>query len=156
MKGGKPKQVVLLLIVVLVWGGVLYQFIDLSSGSEDDVTSIKLHAPDLQVSDNKPYHFFLNYPDPFLKGSISSQERSFVSREEKERVPHDHYRFPKIIFQGVVHGRKPTGILSIDGKIHMINVGSEIGDLKVLGIDNNQIKMLYQQLDSVTLIGRRP
>ncbi len=117
-------------------------------------------VPIKEATSSQPEVVFVlkeKYRDPFLdhfgtstntssnqkSGSISRQIGSLVKKEAEEVVLHEfryHGAVSKVNSQKAI-----TGILSIDGQMHMLSLGLTSSDVEVLEISMTHIKFKFDQ-----------
>lgn len=126
------KSIFLLLpLVLIVWGGVLYQFFSFSNTDEiSENVSTELTIKPFKIKEKKPFLINVNYRDPFL-GKINTTERVIkpnnnITKNQKNSIPVEEIVWPSILYKGMVwdtNDKKKLFIVIISGHDFLMKKG---------------------------------
>ncbi len=128
----KKNIKILLPIVLVIWGILLYQFIDIIN--PDAVVPAQLSKSPFITPTIKKKDTFSLIPlksDPFL-GTIYNKDRVVTKRASK---PKSETPWPTIGFFGIVADKKAASsvyIVSVNGKQYLLKKGDTIQKIKVV------------------------
>lgn len=143
----KKNIYILLPIVLLVWGGVLYQFFSFSS-SEDvpPVISNGISLKPIKISKRDSFAINTNYRDPFL-GKMYSPEKQ--KSPKKKAVPKkvEPLVWPAIQYKGIVSDTKEKSrifMLVINKKTYLMKKGQTENEIYLKEGDRESVYVKYK------------
>lgn len=138
-------------VVLLIWGGVLYQFFSFSSA--DGVlenTSIDLNIKPFKLKERNNFLINVNYRDPFLGKMYATQEvaktKSVAKINEKSK-PEEAIVWPSIIYKGMISDtkeKKKLFILIISGRDFFMKKGDVENGILLKDGDKESVYIKYK------------
>lgn len=139
MKSSKSKTIILLILLVFIWGTIIYKV--LKQTSDNRIYRIKKAEYKLDTCRNiskRDYKLFLNYDDPFL--GKESKERKKKVETQKRNIP----RLPYMIYKGCIYkASRSMGLLKYNNELLFVNKGQKISDIRILNIYKDSLKIKY-------------
>ena len=91
-----------------------------------------------------------DYRDPFLgtKRRVTGQKTNYKSRTSNNTVASKGKNWPAIAYNGMIknnNSNKRVGIVKIDGKEYLVKSGDVLGEVKVIKITKQEIKVRFQR-----------
>lgn len=151
--GGKAKQWLLAVMVIIIWGVVIYRFFSFREEDSEQINPITLKSKLVNSEEILTYRFHLDYPDPFLKDlqsvSISDVENQPVTnpsvRSERTRRV-----IPSVLFKGSVRkGASLAALLTIEQQPFIVQTGDTCLQFVTEMIEVNHVQLRYLPFDSV-------
>ncbi|MEE9363944.1 MAG: hypothetical protein V3U92_15190 [Cellulophaga sp.] len=148
----KKINKVLIVVVILIWGIVLYKFVSpYFKQTANNVLTAELLTKELKVIAKKKDTVALNLidRDPFLGKPFYKKKR--VGREKIAKktsvikVTPKIIEWPKITYLGFVKSKKNArrlGLVRVDGKLYRVNKKEVIQGVMVLDIYNEYILLV--------------
>lgn len=146
----KKLTYTLLLLVLCVWGIIIFQIIDRKPASLPDV-SIQKNSGKSFTSEIMDYKYDNAIVDPFFRnvirtnGEVQKKSTSRINKPEIEpKIPVAEVEFPRIEFSGLINNpsnNKKIAIISIDDVKHVLREGSTIGDYVFDNFQKDSIKV---------------
>ena len=161
MKKNKNVQYVLIGLVVLIWGTIAWQFLEMKNGNGSDF-SVGDYNPSLVKVEKLVQDSFslnLNYNDPFsakkvfVKNSISSTTPTPVRRtapELKNKKKVKKLPLPKVTYNGFAtnkNNRITKVQLRIEDKLHTLKVHDQVDKLRLKQVFRDSIILEWQGKD---------
>jgi hypothetical protein len=148
----KKNIYILLPVVLLVWGGVLYQVFSFSKTDEIlENTSIDLNIKPFKLKERTPFAINVNYRDPFLGKRYVTQEavpsKKKTTKIKKESKLEEVIIWPSIIYKGIVSDTKDKikiYMLYINGKMYLMKKGETENEVFLKGGDKESIYVKYK------------
>ncbi|MFE3872719.1 hypothetical protein ACFX5F_15970 [Flavobacterium sp. ZS1P70] len=141
----------LLPIVLLIWGGVLYQFSSFSNTDDATLnTSTDFNIKPFKLKERKLFSVNVNYRDPFLGKMYASQQASktkSTSKIRKEPKPEETIVWPVILYKGIVSDTKDKikiYMLIIDGKTCLMKKGQIENEVFLKDGDKESVYVKYK------------
>lgn len=140
---------VLLLVVVGVWIKVILSF--LGNQSAPARTEIRSDSPvRIELCDTlEQYHLAHEYPDPFLRKTLSQRQSQTPARRAEVQIESEHAQAPSIQLLGVITNNA-TGIrqaiLNYNGMEVLVSKGFENDEVRILKIESDQVKIHLKQV----------
>lgn len=142
------------LLVVMVWGIIIYRVFDASSGSDDDTVQPVSSTPhkepynDFAITKDTT-HLLLNYRDPFglikQKDTVPlSVQRSF--HKNIPLIPKPAFNWGFIRYSGYIRNpvsKKLITLISINGKNEMLSEGESKDQVKLIKNLRDSIKISF-------------
>ena len=143
----KKKTYILLVVVLIIWALVIYQFFSLRQPQTAAIAStISYELKPLQIKQRDTFSIKANYRDPFLGGLYNPQtEKSAVNRHPKKVKP--AVLWPEIIYKGIVSDskdRKKVFMVLINGTPHFMKEKDIQIGVKLTSGNRKFIKVAYQ------------
>lgn len=135
----------LLPIVLIIWGGVIYQFFSIASPAETQKETITgFSIKPLDIKERKNITIDVNYRDPFLGKMYVEQKKTIVTPKKTPKIV-EVVNWPTITYKGLISDSKKKN------KIFLMIIGGETfymkkGDLK------NEVLLKDGNNESVTII----
>lgn len=146
----KKLTYVLLVLVLCVWGIIIFQIIDRKSTSLPEV-STKKNSGKSFTSEIIDYKYDNSIEDPFFRNvvkTIGGGKKQSVPRIDKaENEPQNsttEVEFPRIEFSGLINNasnNKKIAIVSIDDVKHVLREGSTVDGLVFDNFQKDSIKV---------------
>lgn len=149
----KKVNIVLIVVIVVVYGGIAYKYFRNATPQEQMITATptgnELLIPENIREQEKVFILNLSNRDPFLdkKHTIRSNTRSIPSIPTKtkklktRKMPID-MNWPTITYLGFSKSNnqtKRTAVLRIDGKLYRKREGGMIDKMKIIKIANDSV-----------------
>lgn len=138
-------------VVVLIWGGVLYQFFSFSSADEVlENNSMDLNIKPFKLKERNTFLINVNYRDPFLGKMYAAQEvakTKSVAKISKESKPEEAIVWPSIIYKGIVSDTKEKNklfILIISGHDFFMKKGDVENGILLKDGDKESVYVKYK------------
>lgn len=159
----KTITYVLLLLVLIIWGTIVYKVFFYSEPTEELYNIDNLNTTKTITDIPDTFSLSLNYVDPFLKESRQStyikKENNIISKskEKKNYHPSSTNRntesnhsigivWPKIKYEGMIkNNTNVTAIVSINGSSYFLKNGEIVHDILIQSITNDSIIVSYQK-----------
>lgn len=159
MKKNKNVQYVLIGLVVLIWGTIAWQFVQMKNGNGNDF-SIGEYNPSIVKSEKLVQDSFslnLDYNDPFsvkkvfVKNRIPSASKTrrtapeLKNKKKVKRLP-----LPKVTYNGFAtnkNNRITKVQLRIDEKLHTLKVHDQVDKLRLKQVFRDSIIVEWQGKD---------
>ncbi len=146
----KKSVYVLLPLVIIVWGVVIYKFLNIKGGSDDDsIGNIAAITKKLPKKINKDYGLLLDYADPFLSSldvykssyynNVKGKNKSKKSGVNKKR---GHQPDVKVSFLGILINEsknKKVGLLEIDAQRYLLSDGDIKNNVEVIKLGTDSV-----------------
>lgn len=138
---------VLGLAVLLIWSLVAYRFFDLKN--PDITPSQQTQLSPIHKASIKsvtPFEYHLNYSEPFAINQIKAPDKALKTNKplKKKRIP-KKIVWPEITFIGIMSstkvGEKDSYFVDIDQKTETLINQDSIGDLKIVFLTPDSIKL---------------
>jgi hypothetical protein len=148
----KKSIYILLPVVLLVWGGVLYQFFSFTTVDEVlENSSIDLNIKPFKLKERSTFLIKVNYRDPFLGKIYAPQEVSNMkknaSKTSKKPKIEEVIVWPAILYKGIVSDTKDKikiYMLYINGKMYLMKKGETENEVFLKGGDKESIYVKYK------------
>lgn len=139
-------------IVLLVWGGVLYQLFSFSNTDEIlENTSTELNIKPFKLKERSPISINVNYRDPFLGKMYVTQEtvvsKKNTPKRRKESKSEEVIVWPSILYKGIVSDTKDKikiYMLVIDGKTCLMKKGEAENEILLKDGDKESVYVKYK------------
>ncbi|MCF6133372.1 hypothetical protein [Flavobacterium wongokense] len=156
----KKLNIVLLLLVLCLWGAVIYKYVNQYFSKNEPVSYVNTANYSTKTEIVKKDTFELNRiaRDPFLGGYASvvksnnsnSVRRVFPRREvKKEPLKVNISRFPNVQYFGFIKAIDKTSqemiLLGVDGKFLRLHLNQDSDGLKVTALNKDSIKVNYNK-----------
>lgn len=150
----KRKTYILLIVVLIIWGILIYKFfsftsaqkISVSSGSDLDLVTVSVKPKDTFSIDVK-------YRDPFL-GKMYNAHRS-PKPTKSIYIPKEPVVWPSIVYKGLVSDNREKNkvfMLNINGQTFFMNEKSVEQEVKLLSGNRSSITVYYKgEKNTITL-----
>jgi hypothetical protein len=145
----KKSIYILLPVVLLVWGGVLYQFFSFTTGDEVlENTSTDLNIKPFKLKERNAFSINVNYRDPFL-GKMYQEVHKVknISKIRKESKLEEVIVWPSIIYKGIVSDTKEKNrlfILKIAGHDFFMKKGDVENGILLKDGDKESVYVKYK------------
>lgn len=157
----KKNIYILLPIVLLVWGGVLYQVFSFSSTDKiSPVEKNEFIIKPLKIKERQTFAINVNYRDPFLgkmyapkKDSAAHVKSTKVNRQPK---PQETLVWPSVLYKGMISDikeKKKVFILIIDGKNHYMKIGDTQNEIFLKDGDKESVYIKYKGNLNLIMLG---
>jgi hypothetical protein len=119
----------LLFIVLLIWGGVIYQFFSFASTpKEEKVIQSPISLNPLTFKERDTFSINVNYRDPFL-GKMYKPQTKVYKKAKVKTVPkvQEPIVWPTILYKGIVSDTKEKNkifMLIINGQTFLMKKGT--------------------------------
>ena len=156
MKKNKKSIYILLPVVLLIWGGVLYQLFSFVKPVEEhnNIANEFIVSP-LKIKERQTFAINVNYRDPFLgkiyrpNNGISPKKNTKKILKKEEVIP-----LPNIIYKGIISDSKQKNsiyMLIIDGNNFYMKKGEIKNELLLKSGDKESIIVVYKGKHNITL-----
>jgi len=145
----KILKVGLAIALIVIWGTIISRIIN--GNSDEDGIIIASKSEILTSEKNiKPFQLLVNYSDPFLSNYLVKEavdnmvDSSLLVLPEVEQKPKKYVRFPLVEYQGMSKNNQryqSVALVKIDRKTHLVEVGTLVGEIKVIEIYKDSIKV---------------
>ncbi len=160
MKNKRLNQV-LIPLVLIIWVLVAMRFLGGCEGPKQLTgPAVGFDLSDLSTGDTLvPFSLLPPYRDPFL------DQLPALSKPQREEQPslqigsvvpkREPKKLPKLDFLGGVQkkGEAVRGLLNIDGVIHSIHQGDKVGEIEVLSLSLDEVRL--QVMDTTMALGKK-
>lgn len=156
----KKNIYILLPIVLLVWGGVLYQVFSFTA--EEEIKTVANHEftiKPLKIKKRKTFRINVNYRDPFL-GKMYAPEKTLKkipsSKANKKPKPQETLVWPTIQYKGIISDikdKKKVFILIIDGKNYYMKTGDTQNEVFLKEGDKESVYVKYKGNLNLIMLG---
>lgn len=151
---------ILLLVVLLIWGIVIYRIIaGTSSADDEDIDNFLPPAPAAEAPQKEAYSLIASYPDPFLKRQVASYNSwNYQQDNKQEAKPHPKpqpkapivpkvIEWPAVQYFGVVSSTKGErlAMLNIGGKKNIVKANDKIDAVLVRAIYPDSVQLEFQK-----------
>jgi hypothetical protein len=148
----KKNIYILLPIVLLVWGGVLYQFFSFTTADEGlENTPMVLNIKPFKLKEINAFSINVNYRDPFLGKTdapqATSDAKKSASKTIKKTKIEEVIAWPSILYKGIVSDTKDKiriYMLIIGGKTCLMKKGETENEVFLKDGDNESIYVKYK------------
>lgn len=142
---------ILLPVVLLIWGGVLYQFFSFSGIDEDTISAPHdFQIKPLQLKERDTFSINIKYRDPFL-GKIYASEQAPKANDKakmrKKPKPEEAIVWPTILYKGIVSDTKDKTtiyMLIIAGKTCLMKKGATESEVFLKDGDKESVYVKYK------------
>ncbi|GGF10418.1 hypothetical protein [Flavobacterium limi] len=156
----KKNIYILLPIVLLVWGGVLYQLFSFTSEDEVNVVENREFAiKPLKIKERQTFAINVNYRDPFL-GKMYAPEKAVKktqsSKANKKPKPEETIVWPTILYKGMISDskdKKKVFILIIDGKNYYMKTGDTQNEVFLKDGNKESVYVKYKGNLNLIMLG---
>lgn len=142
----KKKTYILLVIVLIIWGLLIYKFFSFAS---KDVTSenleIALSVKALAITKRDTFSIDVNYRDPFL-GKMYMADKSAVSLKRKVKIK-EPVVWPSVVYKGVVSDtkdKKKVFMIIISGHTYLMKEKETEQEVTLKKGDRESIDIKYK------------
>ena len=160
MKNNKKVTYFLLLLVVGLWGGIVYKVFTSVSTNEEVVIEDTYIIPRLEIENEESFVVLGGYIDPFLKKSFKRrQQPSSISASSTPRPkppkpspptpPPVPIQWPQLDYHGTFNNGK-TGMLDINNKPHVVHTNQQYDGITILSITKDYIQVSYKDSTKVS------
>jgi hypothetical protein len=148
----KNKKMIYLLglVVVIVWGIIIYRIIEAAVGSDDTVlpnsTKVVKELYNDYTTTKDTSHLLLNYRDPFGLKKQADTTQYIAKRSHRAQVFKPVINWSFIKYSGYIRNpgtKKIIAILSINGKNVMLTEGETSGNVKLLKNMRDSVKINF-------------
>lgn len=154
MKSNRTKYLMLLL-VVSIWGLVVYRFLTYrTDGALSDQVTTNQNF-DISQKSGDTFTLALNYADPFYshtpeRSTAGDNPQTAEKPAEKARVviepPKPRIVWPAVLYKGVVLNEKHNSnsvIIIINGSTQILKKGDEVQGVRVISIGKDSIALRF-------------
>ncbi|WP_075343325.1 hypothetical protein [Tenacibaculum agarivorans] len=145
----QQKTYILLVVVILIWSVVGFQFFGYLNAHTEDIPEINYKKFTPKATQKKErYKVAEHTRDPFLdKYKSVAKKKTTSNRKKVSTIP-----FPNTSYQGIVMNKNSKSfIVTINGNQHIMKTGSVINGVKLVSGNSNTIRLRYQgQTKTVT------
>lgn len=142
----KRKTYILLIIVLTIWGLLIYKFFSFTSEDPSGVsTETELPLKALAVRKRDTFQIDVNYRDPFLgKMYMPEKASASVKRKVKKKEP---VEWPAVIYKGIVSDtkdKKKVFMVIIGGRTYMMKEKETEGEITLKRGNRESIEVKYK------------
>ncbi|RTY77501.1 hypothetical protein EKL97_15265 [Flavobacterium sp. LS1P28] len=141
----------LLPIVLLIWGGVLYQFSSFSNTDDSTLNAVpNFNIKPFKLKERKIFSVTVNYRDPFLGKMYAPQQASLTKSTSKiEKAPKEEEPivWPTILYKGIVSdtkGKNRIFMLVITGHSFFMKKGDTQNEIYLKDGDKESVFVKYK------------
>lgn len=141
----------LLAIVLLIWGGVLYQFSSFSNTDDAMLnTATDFNIKPFKLKERKTFSVNVNYRDPFLGKMYAPQQASktkSTSKIKKAPQVQEPIVWPTILYKGIVSDTKEKNrifMLVIAGQSFFMKKGDTENEIYLKDGDKESVFVKYK------------
>ena len=142
----KRKTYILLIVVLAIWGILIYKFFSFTSPQDNSVPS----GPDITLTpfSAKPKDTFsidVKYRDPFL-GKMYNPNHP-ANTKKKVYIPKEPVVWPTIIYKGIVSDNRDKNkvfMLNINGQTFFMNEKSVEQEVTLLSGNRNSVTVFFK------------
>lgn len=141
------------LLVLIVWGIVIYRIFDTVAGSEDDFTPVQNVKEEKNSNDYSvpadTTHLLLNYRDPFR---LTRQPDTAVKRiaqpgTARPSIPKPAFSWNFVKYSGYTRSagsKKLLAVMSINGQSAILQEGETVADVKLIKNYQDSVKVTFK------------
>lgn len=158
----KKNTYILLLLVLFIWGAVMYQFFSFSNANEENlIVSKEFNLKPIEIKTRDTFSINANYRDPFLgktfedKNSSTTSTKKAIKKKPKEPKVEEVFVWPKILYKGIVSDTKDKNkvfMLIIEGQTFLMKIGSTEKEVFLKEGDRESIYIKYKGRLNLILI----
>ena len=157
----KKNIYILLLIVLFIWGCVLYQIFSFTN--TDKINSAEKNEfaiTPLKIKERKTFSINVNYRDPFLgkmytlNKNLKTKPKSYNKNPEPK--PMETLVWPTVLYKGIISDskdKKKIFILIIDGKNHYMKIGDIQNEIFLKEGNKESIYIKYKGNLNLIMLG---
>ena len=143
----KNRNIILGAVVIAVWGLIAFKIVSYFKSS----SVVELPATNVFKSAGikvKRERFALDasYRDPFLNEIKVKTSKSDPYRQIEQVSTKKQVKWPDIRFNGIIESSakdKKVGILQIDKRVYLVNVGDSAAKVAVIGMFKDSLRLKY-------------
>lgn len=144
----KTKTYLLLIVVVIIWGILIFKVVDALKGSNDDIISSNFKPEPFNFNYQKKKDTFTliaNYRDPFL-GDVSEKE----NRQRRSKTPiktkQPEEPLPLITYSGYMTdpiNKERVFFININNQQHMLKCNETVENVKIISGNDRNIVLRF-------------
>ena len=159
MKKNKNVQYVLIGLVVLIWGTIAWQFVQMKNGNDNDFSAGDYNPSLVKVEKliQDSFSLNLNYNDPFSVKKVFVKNKITSSRSVRRTAPELKNKkkvkklpLPKVTYNGFAtnkNNRITKVQLRIEDKLHTLKVHEQVDQLRLKQVFRDSIIIEWQGQD---------
>jgi hypothetical protein len=144
----KKSIYILLPIVLLIWGGVMYQFFSFSDTNEiETIAANELILKPLKIIKRDTFSIDVNYRDPFLGKIYTPKKQVLTPKIKKKPTIEEPLIWPTIIYKGIVSDTKDKTtifMVLIAGQTFLMKKGEVQNEVFLKEGDKESIYLKYK------------
>lgn len=144
----------LLPMVLMIWGGVIYQFFSIASPKENPKETITgFNIKPLQIKERKNISIDVNYRDPFLGKMYVEQKKSIVTPQKAPKII-EIVNWPTITYKGLISDSKKKNkvfLIIIDGETFYMKKGDLKNEVFLKDGNSETVKVIYKRIHNAVL-----
>lgn len=144
----KKSIYILLPIVLLIWGGVMYQFFSFSDTNEiETIAANELILKPLKIIKRDTFSIDANYRDPFLGKMYTPKKQVLTPKIKKEPTIEEPLIWPTITYKGIVSDTKDKTtifMVLIAGQTFLMKKGEVQNEVFLKEGDKESIYLKYK------------
>lgn len=145
----KKNTYILLLVVLTIWGLVIYRFFSFSGNEvQAENTSGNFRMKPLVIKERDTFTVNVNYRDPFLgKMYLPVAKARISSKKTKNNKPKDALLWPPVVYKGIVSdnkNRKKIFMVIINGQRYLMSEKDTEQEVTLTGGSREFITIKYK------------
>lgn len=146
----KTKTYILIVVVVLIWGVVIYNIASAVSGS-DDTVEIQFQPDPINLNlENKrdTFNLIADYRDPFLGVVTKAAVQRTKKKAKPAKVQTPKEPLPSITYSGYMRDPEngtPVFFINVNNEQLMMKLTEVVGQIKLLSGSDKQVVLIYNE-----------
>lgn len=144
----RKLNITLVIIGLMVWGYVSLTLISPYSPEGEKGVQEKPNVQERYAAETPP-ELRLNYKDPFVESKKKVVHKVEMSKPKimKKQADRGNLRWPVIRFYGLLRNKENEnvfGLIDIQDESFIVNTGQSVGEVKVMGYNEDSLTVSYQ------------
>jgi len=156
----KKNILILLPVVLLIWGGVIYQFSSFLNTENATLYKVKeINIKPFKFKERNKFSININYRDPFLGKMYTNTQQAPKTNSTLKTIkaikPELIMVWPTILYKGIVSDTKEKNkvfMMVITGHIFLMKKGDIENDIHIEDGDNASVSVKYKGYKNIIMI----